>query len=190
MIASQRTQTFGPAIHPLPGKRDLKSLPTWSALTESPERADDSSPGSASLRAQPWVKSHKNPSANSEAARSAKLISGHPIRPIRPIRPIPHTTHQTLLPLKQPFFKVENDLSLAFHKPKIRPENKGIKPKSNRHKPNFFTTRFGGWLARKGGHVVVRPPWYLVHNLCPSVPLALFPVLRYSRRRRFSKFYE
>jgi hypothetical protein len=78
MIASQRPQTIGPAILSQ-GKRETKSLPTWSALIESPERADDSSPGSASLRAQPWVEFLKSPSADPEAARSAKLIYGHEI---------------------------------------------------------------------------------------------------------------
>jgi hypothetical protein len=31
--------------------------------------------------------------------------------------------------------RVENGLIPAFHRPKIRPENKGIKPFTNRHKP-------------------------------------------------------
>ncbi len=86
MIAIQKPQTIGRAIFPLLGVRAAKSLPTWSALTESPESADDSSPGSASLRAQPWVEFPKSPSADREAARpprrnevkagSAKLICG------------------------------------------------------------------------------------------------------------------
>ena len=90
MIVLQSPPTIGLAILSL-GKRETKSLPTRSALTESPERAADSSPGSASLRAQPWVKPYKNPAADSEAARSAKFICGSPIRPISRIRPIlPH----------------------------------------------------------------------------------------------------
>jgi hypothetical protein len=70
-------------------KREITSLPAWSAPTESPGRAADSSPGSASLRAQPWVKIYKSSAADSEAARSAKFICGSPIRPISRIRPIP-----------------------------------------------------------------------------------------------------
>ena len=100
----------------LSGKGEIKSLPTWSALTESPERADDSSPGSASLRAQPWVKSHKIPAADSEAARSAKFICGSPIRPISRIRPIPPHRKSTFAHPKstvdlgcEPLIGAEND---------------------------------------------------------------------------------
>jgi hypothetical protein len=132
--------------------RSNNPLPTVSALTESPVRADDSSPGSASLRAQPWVKTPKNPTANSEAARSAKFICGHPIRPIRPIAPHHPSTHphpkSTLAHPKstvdlgcEPLIKVENSLSPALYKPLIRPENKGIQSISNRHKPKNFITR-------------------------------------------------
>ena len=112
-------------------------LPTGSALTESPERADDSSPGSASLRAQPWVKFHIISAANPEAARSAKFICGYIIRPIRHIRPI--APHPKSIVGCEPLIKIENGLrpplSPTSYKPIISPENKGIKPKSNRHKP-------------------------------------------------------
>ena len=185
-----------PLVCPLLGERKQvrSSYPLAKPLTKNHNVVPSFSPGLPRVAGATPGNTFQNPASNSEDARlsrrsgakteSAKLICGYPIRPISPI-PSGHSA---------PLIKVENGLgstpSPTFHKPKIKPENKGIKPKSNRHKPNFFTTRFGGWLARKGGHVVVRPPWYLVHNLCPSVPLALFPVLRYSRRRRFSKFYE
>ncbi len=91
-------------------------LPTLSTLTESPVRAAHSSPGSASLRAQPWVKIYLSSAVDSEAARSANFIRGHQTGP-----------------------------SPTRHKPKIRPQNKGIKPKSNRHRPKKFIITFRVW---------------------------------------------
>ena len=63
--------------------------------------------------------------------RSPESIARHPIRLIRPIRPIPFCRP----------ISAENSLSLTRHKPIIRPENKGIKPITNRHKYKFFFTR-------------------------------------------------
>jgi hypothetical protein len=148
MIAMKKSQKDGPTIPPLRGERAgvraSYSLPTLSALTKSPVRATDSSPGSASLRAQPWVKSYIIPAADCEAARSAKLICGSPIRPIGPIRPIP--PHPKSIPLIQ----VDTNLSPTLYKPKIRPENKGIKPKSNRHRPkNSIIGRHAWWPSAR-----------------------------------------
>ena len=39
-----------------------------------------------------------------------------------------------------PLIKVENGLSPTFHRPIIRPENKGIKPITNRHRPKKSIT--------------------------------------------------
>ncbi len=71
-------------------------------------------------------------------------IAGCPIRPIRRIRPI-LPLYLPLLTPNQLLIKVDYSLrpplSQASHKPIIRPENKGIRPKSNRHKPNYSN----GW---------------------------------------------
>jgi hypothetical protein len=144
MIAFAIPQTMGLAIPHLQRVRASYPLPTRSAFAESPKRADDSRPGSASLRAQPWVKSHKNPSPDCEAARSAKFICGCPIRPISPIRPIPPHAKSTIDSEREPLIKVDSNLppplSPTCYRPIIRPENKGIKPITNRHKPKKFLT--------------------------------------------------
>jgi hypothetical protein len=93
----------------------------------------------------------QNSAANSEVARSAKFIC------IRPIPPHPKSTlahPKSTVDLEyEPLIKVENDLSPAFHKPKIRPENKGIQSKSNRHKPkNYYLP-----AAANGGRDAVTP---------------------------------
>src|ERR1700727_2863983 len=60
------------------------------------------------------------------------------IRPICRIRSMPPGHSRC-----EPLIKVENGprtpLSPTCYKPLIRPENKGIKPKSNRHRPKKFT---------------------------------------------------
>jgi hypothetical protein len=72
------------------------------ALTENHNVVQSFSPavGRSGL---PWVKPHKNSSADSEAAQSAKFICGHPLTPIRRIRPIPPHPKKfiPLLPLLQ-----------------------------------------------------------------------------------------
>jgi len=68
----------------------------------------------------------------------------YPIRPISRIRPIPPHPKSTVELGHEPLIRVENGLrppfSPACYRPLIRPENKGIKPKSSRHKPKFFIT--------------------------------------------------
>ena len=75
----------------------------------------------------------------------------YPIRPISPIRPIPPHPKSTLTHPKptvdlgcEPLIRVENGLisllSPTCYKPIIRPENIGIWPKSNRHRPKKFIT--------------------------------------------------
>jgi hypothetical protein len=153
MIAIKKPQTVGPSILFL-RKMEIKSFPTWSALTESPVRADDSSPGSASLRAQPWVKSYKNLSADSEAARSAKLICGHEIRIQNLIRKGSNHAHpkSTVDLGHEPLIRVDHTLisplSPTCYRPIIRLENKGIKPKSNRHKPKNCQVAGQNWPQR------------------------------------------
>ena len=62
-----------------------------------------------------------------------------PISPIGPIRPIPSPHLRPLLTLNQPLIRAENGLrstpSPTCYKPIIRPGNKGIRPKSNHHRP-------------------------------------------------------
>ena len=83
-------------------------------------------------------------------------IVGYPIRPISLISLIPPHPKSTFTNSKLtvdlghgPLIRVENRLvsylSPACHKPIIRPENKGIKPKSNRHKPKKFITGHRAW---------------------------------------------
>ncbi len=67
-----------------------------------------------------------------------------PIRPIRRIRPILRRD-----PRCKPLIKIKNGLSPIFYKPKIRPENKGIKPITNRHKPKNFKAATGRGLPRR-----------------------------------------
>jgi hypothetical protein len=112
---------------------DSVFLPTSHALTENPNGVQSSSPGLPRTAAATTGGTLKNPTANCEAARSAKFIRGHPIRPIRPIHPI-LPRH----PSYKPWIKVENSLSPTHHKPIIRPENKGTQSNTNRHKPKFF----------------------------------------------------
>ncbi len=132
MTAIQKSQTIGPAILPLLGERAgvraSYPLPTWSALINHPNGVQSFSPGLSREAAATLGGTSQNPTADSEAARSAKFICGNPIRPIRRIRPIPPHPKSTLI-------KVENGLSPTCHRPKIRPENKGIKPNTNRHRP-------------------------------------------------------
>ena len=77
----------------------------------------------------------------------AHLVSLHPsgvlestvgylIRLISPIRHIP-----PLHPRSKPLIKVATSLSPTFHKPIIRPKNKGIKPNTNCHKPKKIISK-------------------------------------------------
>ena len=77
---------------------------------------------------------------------------GYPTSPISLTPPIPPHPKSTFTNPKstidlgyKPLIRVENRLvsypSPACHKPIIRPENKGIKPKSNRHKPKEYPSR-------------------------------------------------
>ena len=74
---------------------------------------------------------------------------GYPIRPIRRICINPHCHPEYEL-----LIKVENDLgsslSRSSHRPIIRPENKGIKPKSNRHRPKKFIFGHYAWSLSPG----------------------------------------
>ena len=55
---------------------------------------------------------------------------GYPISPIRPIPP-----HHLIY---EPLIKVATSLSPTRYQPIIRPENRGIKPITNRHRPKIF----------------------------------------------------
>ena len=115
-------------------------------LTDNPNGVQSFSPGLPRQAAATLGGTSQNPTADSEAARSAKFICGYPIRPIRRIRPIP-PSHLG----REPLIKVKNGLkpplSLTCHRPKIKPENKGIKPKSNRH---------------------IRAVWETARRICPA----------------------
>ncbi len=149
MIATKKSQTIGPAIHRhtrvLLGERAgvRASYPSAKPLIKNHNVVPSFSPGLPRAAAATLGNTSHNPAANSEAARSAKLICGYPIRLIGPICPIPHRR-----PGCELLIKVENSLrtplSSACHKPIIRPENKGIKPKSNCHKPK----KIYHWLLR------------------------------------------
>jgi hypothetical protein len=82
---------------------------------------------------------------------SPESIVGYLIRPINRIHSIPSHPKSTLARpkstvdlVRQPLIKVENSLisplSPTHYRPIIRPENKGIKAKSNRHGPKKFIT--------------------------------------------------
>ena len=94
------------------------------ALTENPNGVQSFSPGLPREAAATLGGTSQNPTANSEAARSAKLICGFPINPISLIRPIlPHFKSTVDLGC-EPLIKVENGLRQASYKPTIRPENR------------------------------------------------------------------
>src|ERR1700729_996920 len=128
MIAMPKPQAIGPAIPVLQGERAgmRASYPLAKPLTTNHNVVQSFSPGLPRTTAATLGNTSQNPTANCEAAQSANFICGHPIRPIRRIRPIP-----LYKPGCEPLIKVENGLSPAFHKPIIRPENKGIKPITN-----------------------------------------------------------
>ena len=142
MIAIQKPQTIGLAIHPLLGVRESYSLAK--PLIKNPNGVQSFSPGLPRVAAATLGGTSKIPTANCKAARSAKLISGHPIRPIRRIRPILPRPKSTIDLGCEPSIKVDyslgSPLSPALYKPIIRPENKEIKPKSNPYKPKKFLT--------------------------------------------------
>ncbi len=119
------------------------------ALTENHNVVQSSSPGLPRVAGATPGYTPQNPTANCEAVQSAKFICGHPIRPISPLPPHPKSTVDLGC---EPLIRVENGLrsplSPTRHKPIIRPENKGIKPKSNRHRPKNFTLgRYAWWQA-------------------------------------------
>ncbi len=66
------------------------------------------------------------------------LESATTYRPTRPISPVDPILHE-------PLIRVENGLKPTLlrtsYRPIIRPENKGIKPKSSRHRPKNFIAR-------------------------------------------------
>jgi hypothetical protein len=67
----------------------------------------------------------------------------------------------------EPLIRVENRLvshpSPTCHKPIIRPENKGIRPKSNRHKPKIFVV---------GRHAVASDPATALTGISPELTIA------------------
>ena len=71
---------------------------------------------------------------------SLESVVGHPLRPISRIRPISSRPKSIVDLSGELLIRVDNSLSPTHHKPIIRPENKGIKPKSNRHKAKNFIT--------------------------------------------------
>ncbi len=101
-------------------------LPTWSALTENPNGVQSFSPGLLREAAATLGCISPNPTADCEAARSAKFIYGHPISPISPIRLISPSPKSTLI-------RVENGLIQALHRPATN-QKSGLKIReSNRN---------------------------------------------------------
>ena len=71
--------------------------------------------------------------------------------------------------------RVENELLPTSHRPKIRPENKGIKPITNRHKPKkFISGRCPQRMVVRKGHCDVHPS-----VLAPSRVKSLQPIIGY-----------
>ena len=125
------------------------------ALTENHNVVPSFSPGLPREAAATLGGTSQNSTADCEAARSAKSICLCPIRPISHIRLIPLPKSTVDLGCG-PLIKVENGLkpplSPTSYRPIIRPENKGIKRKSNRHRPKNFTISLCVWWpsARTG----------------------------------------
>ena len=150
MIAIKKSRATGPAIPLLLGEKAgmRASYSPAQPLTKTPNRVQSFSPrlpcvALREARATPGITS-QNSTANSEAAQSAKFICGHPIRPICRIRSMPPGHSRC-----EPLIKVENGprtpLSPTCYKPLIRPENKGIKPNANRHRPKKFIVGLCTW---------------------------------------------
>ena len=131
MIAIQKSQTISHAIPPLQGERAgvRVSYPPAQPPTENPNGVQSFSPGLLRAAAATLGGTSQNPTVDFAAARSAKFICGYPIRLIHPIPSYPKSTVD--LGLERP----DTTLSPTCHKPKIRPQNKGIKPNSGRYKP-------------------------------------------------------
>ncbi len=149
----------------------------------------------------------RNRPATLRPGRAPESILSCPIRPIGPIRliqfPHPQTTPHPQSTLAHPkstlalgcegLIKVENGLrphlSPTCYRPIIRPENKGIKPNSNRYKPkNLIMSRYAKrlparvWPSAKPGHDAANHPqgphscplfWYptpTIASLCQPMP--------------------
>ena len=125
-----------------------------------------------------WILAGGNDPATLHPGGVLESAAGYPIRPISRIRPIwSHYPHpKSTFALKyEPLMRVENSLipplSPTSYRPIIRPKNKGIKPKSNRHKPK----KFYHWLQRMA--TVHRNPTPANARYCqptPATPLPLF----------------
>ncbi len=106
-----------------------------------------------------WLSFSKQPSQTNWKIQGApESTARYPIRPIRPIPShfLPYIPNPKSTLGCERLIKGENGLrpplSATRHKPIIRPENKGIKPKSNRHRPkNFITGRYSRWPSANGG---------------------------------------
>jgi hypothetical protein len=152
------------------------SLAPWTssppqALTENPNGVQSSSPGLPAQRPTPGNMSHKiQPLISRDCGtREARIKTtdnslkiqnstlkiqrcfprSQTISNPKSTRACPKSTVDLSC---EPLIKVENSLRSSLsptrHKPIIRPENKGIRPKSNRHRPKNFTLgRYAWWQA-------------------------------------------
>jgi hypothetical protein len=76
--------------------------------------------------------------------------------------------------------RVENHLVPTFHRPKNRPENKRIKPNTNRHKPkNFIMGRCPKGLAIRKGQ----------YDVCSSASTVTKAQISQAHSRLFKRFW-
>jgi hypothetical protein len=105
-------------------------------------------PGNMSHKTQPLISRDCGPreaririAANSPTIQNSTLKIQHYF-PHPPTHPHPKSTVDIR---RKPLIKVENSLSPTCYRPIIRPENKGIQLKSNRHKPKNFKASGVPW---------------------------------------------
>ena len=142
MIARQKSQTFGRLFSLSQRERaGVRENHTFTKpLIKNHNVVQSFSPGLRGTSYPGYI--HTKDSTLKELNHSPFLILGDSIV-AGPKLTSPHPN--------QPLIKVDNSLSPTNHKPIIRPENKGIKPKSNHHKPKKFTTSHSYGDIPQGG---------------------------------------
>jgi hypothetical protein len=199
MIAIQESQTIGPAILLLLGEKAgmRASYSPAKPLTENPNGVPSFSPGLAAQRPTPGIVPQKTNSIPKGSRGPKPERVKHLLTPgfnvsMRHPQTNPHPKSTVDLGCEGLIWG-KNGLRPHFsptcYRPIIRPENKGIKPNSDRYKPkNFIMGRCAKrlparvWTSAKPGHDAATHPqgphscplfWYptpTIANLCQPMP--------------------
>ena len=168
-MAIQKSQTIGPVILPLPagdlsrlgsGERNLSRQSGTKAVRPSERARTSQRRGEGELYGN-HLPAHQ---------KFLSTLGTHMLAVIQSPNPQSTLAHPKSIvdSGSEPLIRVENSLvshrSQACYKPIIRPENKGIKPKSNRHRPKIVA----GILAMTQSLLPVLPPCYrkCYHLVC------------------------